>query len=375
MAVKPKIEYYRASQDIKDAVRFDNIHKVLVIKLRHHGDVLLSSPVFQALKDQQPHLEIDALVYQHTRDMIAHHPDITNIFGIDRDWKNQGVATQLKQERQLLKQLENRRYDMLIMLTDQWRGAFLSKVLQPSVSVASKFGNRNPRAWNKSYSHVYPTPNPRNRIESHLDALRRLGMNVDAQRYPLRMYSSQEQQKKVSDLLAKNDLETKRFLLVHPGSRWFYKCWEDKKYATVINHFHQQGVKVAISGAPSPEEQDLIDRITQHCDQQPVMLNGKLSLPELAALIESAACFFGVDSAPMHMAQAVGTPLVALFGPTDMGIWAPNTENAKIISSQHACIPCLQHGCAGSGRSDCIMSIQPAQVIKALKPLLEQLAY
>jgi ADP-heptose:LPS heptosyltransferase len=75
----------------------------------------------------------------------------------------------------------------------------------------------------------------------------------------------------------------------------------------------------------------------------------------------------------MHMAQAVGTPLVALFGPTDLGIWSPTAENARVLHGNQSCIPCLQHGCGGSGRSDCVLSIEPGQVIREITPLLGEL--
>lgn len=373
MSPRRKIDTYRFSQDIKDAVRFEQMQRVLVVKLRHHGDVLLSSPVFQALKKRYPQLEIDALVYEHTRDMLANHPDVANIFGVDRSWKKLGPLQHMRQETALLETLRQRNYDLLIMLTDQYRGAFLARALKTPVSVVSVLGNRPQRFWRNSFTHKYPTPVPRNKIEFHLDALRRLGMVVDAEEFPTRMFASEAQQRKVNELLASEGLENDRFLLVHPGSRWFYKCWEDRKYAAVINHYQKLGIKVAITGAPSAEEQDLIDRLVSHCEQTPVMLNGKLSLPELAETIRRARCFFGVDSAPMHMAQAVGTALVALFGPTDLGIWSPTAANSRVLTGPQNCIPCLQHGCGGSGRSDCILGIEAQQVITEITPMLGDL--
>src|SRR5258705_9347955 len=93
-----------------DAINLQSVRRALVIKLRHHGDVLLTSPVFQVLKNHAPHLEIDALVYHETRDMLSGHPAISQILTIDRKWKDQGFEAQMHGEWQLFKDLQSRQY-------------------------------------------------------------------------------------------------------------------------------------------------------------------------------------------------------------------------------------------------------------------------
>ena len=83
---------------VPDAVNLATVQRILVVKLRHHGDVLLASPVFSVLKARAPHAEIDALVYADTRDMLAGHPSIAAIHGIDRAWKRQDLLTQARRE-------------------------------------------------------------------------------------------------------------------------------------------------------------------------------------------------------------------------------------------------------------------------------------
>src|SRR5712664_1419052 len=98
---------------VPDAINPDSLQRALVVKLRHHGDVLLSSPVFQVLRNRAPNLEIDALVYDDTREMLAGHPAIARIHGIDRSWKRQGLAAQLRHESALLQALRERRYQFI----------------------------------------------------------------------------------------------------------------------------------------------------------------------------------------------------------------------------------------------------------------------
>src|SRR5689334_516684 len=99
---------------VPDAVNPDSIRRALVVKLRHHGDVLLASPVFQVLRNRAPQAEIDALVYDDTRDMLAGHPAISRIHGIDRGWKRAGLVEQTRHESALLSALRERGYQLIV---------------------------------------------------------------------------------------------------------------------------------------------------------------------------------------------------------------------------------------------------------------------
>ncbi|HEY3563834.1 MAG TPA: putative lipopolysaccharide heptosyltransferase III, partial [Casimicrobiaceae bacterium] len=105
------------SSYLPDAIPLADVRRVLVTKLRHHGDVLLTSPVFATLARAAPHAEIDALVYRETAPMLANHPAITTIHAIDREAKRQGIVAQVRAERALLAALRARRYDLLVHLT------------------------------------------------------------------------------------------------------------------------------------------------------------------------------------------------------------------------------------------------------------------
>ena len=102
--------------------------RILIIKLRHHGDVLLSTPVVDALKTRFPDCEIDMLVYAGTGQLIADNPQIAQIFTIDRNWKKLGVFKQLACEKNLLSKLKARDYDWAFNLSDQWRAAVIAKL-------------------------------------------------------------------------------------------------------------------------------------------------------------------------------------------------------------------------------------------------------
>ena len=160
---------------VPDPIGVDSLRRVLVVKLRHHGDVLLTSPVFTVLAARAPHAEIDALVYADTRDMLAGHPAAARLHLIDREWKRQGLLLQARREAALLAALRERRYQLIVHLTDHWRGAWLAQLLRPRWSVAPA---RPGLAWKASFSHRFPLPKgtPRHTVEANLDALRRVGL-------------------------------------------------------------------------------------------------------------------------------------------------------------------------------------------------------
>ena len=137
-----------------DAVPLAEVKRVLVTKLRHHGDVLLASPVVSALKAAAPHAEVDALVYRDTAPMLEGHPSLARLHTIDRAWKREGLLRQLSAERALARDLAARRYDLLVHLTEHPRGIALARRLKPRWAVtterAPERGAANPRrapAW------------------------------------------------------------------------------------------------------------------------------------------------------------------------------------------------------------------------------------
>jgi len=350
---------------LKDAIDFTKLRRVLVVKLRHHGDVLLTSPVFSVLKNHYPHLEVDALVYQETEEMLSLHPAISQLHTIDRNWKRQGLGFQIAQEWSLLKRLRARRYDLLVLLTEQWRGALLKRALGIPYGVVADYGRRQSRFWKQSFTHIYPETRQRHKVEFHLDALRRLGLLPQADERVLSFVMTDADVSQVDALLRHSGVAGP-YLVLHPSSRWGYKCWEVDKYAALIDRLVDAGHNLVLTGSSSKAEQALTQAIKARATRTPVDLSGKLTLKQLGAVIQRAACFVGVDSMPMHLAAALDTPVVALFGPSSQAMWRPWTRRYEIVSSKPSCQPCFQHGCGNSEISDCLRNIPVDWVFQAV---------
>lgn len=354
---------------VPDPIGVDSLRRVLVVKLRHHGDVLLASPVFQVLRARAPQAEVDALVYADTKDMLAGHPAIAQVHTVDREWKRQGLASQARHESALLQRLRERRYQLIVHLTEHWRGAWLAQLLRPRWSVAP---SRDGWAWRASFSHRYPSPRgrPRHTVEHNLDALRRLGLYPGEEEKRLVMVPGEEATRKVDALLASHGLAPKGFLQVHPTSRWLFKAWTEERNAALFARLAKDGHRLVLTAAPNAREQAIAGRILAQAGGGVTDLSGQLSLRDMGALAGRARLFFGVDSAPMHIAAAMGTPVVALFGPSGESQWGPWQVPHRVVAADLPCRPCGNDGCGGGKVSECLTTLPVDRVHAAINELL-----
>jgi len=354
-------------------IDFRALKRALVIKLRHHGDVLLASPVLTALKHAAPQCEIDALVYQETAPMLAGHPTLEKLHTIDRAWKHQGLLTQLSEERRLIAALRSRDYDLVIHLSVHRRGAWLTRLLRPRWSVAPRYQGR---FWAGSFTHFYPAQSHAHRhtVETNLDSLRVLGYEPAEEDKRVILVPGEAAESRIAALLSLHGLEPGRYIHLHPASRWLFKCWPAEKFAQLCDALAPRGWPLVISAAPDPKEKALVTQILaqQRAPTTATLdLSGQLTLKELAALTARARLFVGVDSAPMHIAAAMGTPTVAIFGPSGDREWGPWRVASRVVASAlHPCRPCGKDGCSGSKVSACLTELPVEAVLSACEALL-----
>ncbi|MEO8674155.1 MAG: putative lipopolysaccharide heptosyltransferase III [Casimicrobiaceae bacterium] len=359
---------------VDDAIDLSRVRRALVIKLRHHGDVLLASPVFTALKRAAPHAEIDALVYLETAPMLQRHPAISIVHTIDRRHKDRGPLSQLIGDGRLWRALRARRYDLVVHLTEHPRGAWLSRIAGARWRVAPERA-RGGWFWRRCFTHRFllPASTPRHTVEADLDALRRIGIWPEDADRKLVHVPGPDAERRITELLAAHKLERGRFVLIHPGSRWLFKCWPAAPTAALLDRLAAMGWPLVMTGAPDPAEAPLVNAIKTALAAPIVDLTGQLTMTELSALIASARLFIGCDTAPMHLASAAGTPVVAWFGPSDERIWGPwRVPHRVVTSTVHACRPCHNNGCGGSNNSDCLLTLPLDRVAAAVVSLLAE---
>lgn len=358
------------TENSRDRIDFNAIQRVLVIKLQHLGDVLLSTPVFATLKLQFPHLQIDALIYQETFPILENNSYIDNTHLINRNWKKEGKFVQLQQELNLFKQLKNRKYDLIINLSDRWRGAWLVRVLQPQYSVSLPYSHRRGKFWKRSFTHIYRISTLyRHTVERNLDSIRRLGVRPTAGQKKLIYTVSQQAKDKIGVLLTGQG-DHKKLIVIHPTSRWMFKAWNPEGFAKVIDTLSSKGFQVALISGPGEIEVSYAEFILQKTQSQVLNFAGKLSLDECGALISEADCFIGLDSVAMHIAASVNTACVVLFGPTTDKVWFPWLVEHRIIAEDFSCRPCGLKGCGDSMVSECLQCIESEKVVAAVLSLV-----
>jgi heptosyltransferase-3 len=350
---------------VRDAVPLGECKRALVIKLRHHGDVLLASPVIGALRAAAPSLEVDALVYDDTAPMLEGHPGLSQLHTVGRKWRGLGFFEKLRTEKQLFENLRSRRFDLIVHLSEQPRGAWLARRLGARWCVAPEVADRG-AFWRNSFTHFYRIAPRRHMVEVNLDALRRIGVQPAVEQRKVVFVPGAEAERRARELTGEQP-----YVHLHPASRWRFKCWPAEKNAELIDRLAEK-YRVVATAAPDSDEIAFINQILEKTKTPVVNLAGKLSIKELGAVAARAKLFVGVDSMPMHLAAAMGTPTVALFGPSGEAEWGPWNVAHRVVASAFTCRPCGLDGCGGGKVSDCLVRLPVDIVHRAARELLPQ---
>ena len=351
------------------------VKKILVIKLRHHGDVLLSSPLFSYLKKALPQAQVDAYVYKDTLPMLEGHPAIAKYFLYDRGWKKEGLLRRAQKELSLLASIRRQGYDLVINLTEGDRGAIAALISQSRYKVGFDRGGKKLLGRKKVYTHtVKHCPTPRHTVEKQLDALRCMGLFPTKEERGLFFHIPEKSYEKVRGLLSENNLTEKEYVVIHPVSRWRFKCLPPIAMGTLIHELVLQGKKVVLTSGTDKEERDMIEEILKASPKENVFdLGGETTLKDLGALIGLSKLLICVDSVPLHMASAIKAPVVALFGPTSDINWGPWMHPKGLVVAQTMpCRPCFKDGCAGSKMSDCLHSLSVNTILQGVKRVLAE---
>jgi heptosyltransferase-3 len=331
--------------------------RILVIKLKQAGDVLVSTPVIAALKEAWPECRLTYLVPRGTEDMVSGHPGLDGLLVVDRRGETWGQALRF------IRDLRRPRFDLVLELSGGDRGAIYSRLTGARERIG--FAHLRQPFWQRHgcFTRLLPRPPVKmHMVDQNLAAVRALGIEPVNPR--LQFFWDDRVELRVLDLLASLGLAEQRFVVMHPGAGWRFKCWTPTGYARVIEFFQEEwDWPVVLTGTKAAHEQELLAAVLKECRAAPIDLAGRLSLKELGALIAKARLFFGMDSAPMHLAAAVNTPAVALFGPSGVFNWAPWGEGHLVINQDWDCLPCGQDGCQGTKVSRCLVELTPAEVL------------
>ncbi|MDP3296461.1 MAG: putative lipopolysaccharide heptosyltransferase III [Thermodesulfovibrionia bacterium] len=355
-------------------MNFSDIKKILVIKLRHIGDVLLAVPVFRALRENFSDAQIAALVNSGTDEVLTGNPLIDEIIVFDRAIKNLLPIKRYLKEIKFLREIRAKGFDMTVDLTGGDRAAIVSFLSGARYRLAVNPGNEGFIGKRYLYTHLADIDKQRHMVLQNLDIVRQFGITTD--NTGVDFFIPEEAKLRVKRIFEEHNIKDNDIVIhVHPTSRWLFKCWKDEYMADVIGWLIDRGMKVVVTSASDKREMDKAKRILslvselQTPNSELINLCGKTTIKELAVISEAADLFLGVDSAPMHIAAALGTPVIALFGPTGED-WIPYGKDHIVISKEMPCKPCKKGMCEGIQLRECLIAIKPEDVKEAVLKIL-----
>ena len=357
-------------------MELQNIHRVAVFKMRNIGDVLMSTPVLRALRETFPEAKITVVVNSGTEAMLAGNPHIDDIIVYSRPSPEgrPGLSSRLSNEWSFLRELRRRRFDLTIGLTDGDRAAWSSFFSGARYRLgAPHYKRRKYDPLRFIYNLRAPSSLPRmHEVVKHFYLLEKAGLKLrTTEPGPLHLEVRPEARDWARRQL--EDFRDDLVVHVHPVARWLWKCWGNEAMAEVIDWLQEErGARVVVTTGPVARERQRAQEIVALCRRRPLFFDGDLSLQQIAALSAEADLFFGVDTAPMHMAAAVGTPVVALFGPTVPEVWAPWTEEKCVLRQPCACNQRRARACDWNQIRACLAAISPEEAKTALDRMLSR---
>lgn len=321
----------------------DKVKRILVISLSNIGDAILTTPVIQILRDNFPRAYLAVLVGPRAFGVFKNDRRIDKKIIYDKRilWRNKlGLINRLRQDR----------YDLVVDLRQSAFSIFLGARYRTSIFA------RPPRGL----VHMK---------DRHLWRLKAFGLNIDNSRGPTVQFT-EEDQNYIDLKFKKWQIKNGQIMIaVAPGARNMTKRWEKEGYSRLIERLAEEyNARIVIVG----DEQDkpLAQEIVARSNPGLINICGQTSIGQLAYLLTKVRLLVSNDSAPMHLAWAVNTPVVAIFGPTDYKKYAPLGAGNIVIRKDLACSPCERSLCPIKTR-DCMKLVKVDEVFLACRNIIE----
>jgi predicted lipopolysaccharide heptosyltransferase III len=311
-----------------------DLRKILVIRTAYVGDVVMTLPILSALKRSYPGSKITFLTNSGALELLKHNPYVDELLAYDPFWfYPAGKGRALRDYLVFLNKLRKARYDLVIEARGDVRDiALLAYASRSTFRMSYGVGGGG-----FLLTHIVPYEGLKHKVRYHLDLAGYLGCDTAVADGGI--YLTDDELAKVDELIDRHGIN-RSFIAVHPGSRLSLKRWAADKYAMLCDRLmkeHQRQLVILGSRAEKP----LVDDVLRKTDRNALTLAGKLGLRELAGVISRSDLLICNDSAPMHIAAAMKTPTVAIFGPSKSVETAPYGTLHKVVEKDFKC----RHNC------------------------------
>ncbi|MBI4536867.1 MAG: lipopolysaccharide heptosyltransferase II [candidate division NC10 bacterium] len=347
-------------------IQLDGARRILLVKPSALGDVVHALPVAASLARRYPAVSLDWLVEEESADVVRGHPAVAETIVSRRlRWLRQlrnpsESLTAARQMAAFARRLRGARYDVVLDLQGLLKSAIY--ILCTGAPVRVGFAEGREGAPLVLTHRLMAPPQPVHAVERYLALAAAVGATEAVREF--RIPVAPEDAAAAEGCLA--GLPTPRVVL-HPVARWRTKLWEVARWRELAGRFSRQGMGVILIGGPG--DLPVAEAIAAGMAPGPRNLVGALGLKPLAALLARVDLMVCVDSGPMHVASAVGTPVVALFGPTDPRRTGP-LGPAVVLRRELPCSPCLDRRCRIPDAYLCMREIAVEEVWKAAQSFL-----
>ncbi len=329
------------------------MQRILVINVNWLGDVIFSGPVFKALKRQFPAARVACLAVPRVREILEMIPAVDEVILYDE----RGAAGTPWAKWALIRSLRKRNFDAAFLLHRSLTRALLVYLAGIPVRVGQDAKGRGFLLTHK----VVPLPATAHRCDHYLNVVESFGVKVEDRVCDLKVDAvAQEQMEAI--LAPKNVARNDELILLNPGGNWDLKRWPRGNFIDLAYQLNRKFPgKVIVSG--SAQDKDLPAAICRKGGQRCVDLSGQLNLKQLVALMRRVRVVVSADSGPLHLANAVGTSVVGLFGPTRPEVTGPRGRGKiRILQKDVGCnrSPCYNLACPDNV---CMQSIGVEEVL------------
>ena len=300
------------------------IRNILVIKLRAIGDVLLSTVVLESLRSAFPDAKLDFLTERQSQEVVEGNPALSSVIIFDA--KNENATG-------LILKVRRQQYDLVIDLFGNPRSALITLLSGARYRVGYRFG------WRKYCYNVVTEPRGDrvHNVDFNLDALRRIGIPITGTR--LRFPITPAADRFAKDFFEGEQIADKFVIALNPGGGWLTKRWRDRHFARLGDMLVEKlGARILVVWGPGGARMaGEIRNLMRH----PATLIPPCNLKQLASILSRCGMLVTNDTGPMHIAAAVGTPVVAIFGPTNPLLQGPVGAPNEVIENQNLlCLGC-----------------------------------
>ena len=344
--------------------------QILIVKLSAIGDVVHTLAFLHVIHQNFPLAEIDWVVEESAAGIIAGHPVIRRvIISRRKSWRRQLLKDRqhgkvFREISSFAGDLRQIRYDCVIDL----QGLLKSGILTGLARGARKVGMAGAREGASLFLKEPPVPvnYHQHAIDRYLEVASYLG--CEWERWRNRIPVSPADRQAVEQLLADHGFKGEALVAINPMAKWKTKLWKPELFADLADRtMNELHCRVAFTG--SGEDRPIIEKIISGMKNIPWNLAGKTGLKELAYLYDRCRVMVTTDTGPMHMAAAMGTPVVALFGPTSPIRTGPYGPGHRVVTSGADCSPCLRKSCENW---TCMGNITVGSVFEAVKETFER---